>query len=242
VSGFCEGKIQKKDGKMNQIFFKFPSTPHLIMLGGNSVRDDKVLSPENREAFLKNILIVEEKIDGANLGISFNAQGSLILQNRGSILSPPYSGQWKKLEGWLPPRLEILFDHLFDRYILFGEWCFAKHSVKYSRLPDYFLGFDIFDKENCQFFSLKRRNRTFEQMDISSVPFIRKGIFTLPQLEALMGRSCFGPEQGEGIYLRYDEERWLKQRAKIVKAKFIQNIDIHWTRKTIIQNQTMGRK
>lgn len=224
---------------MNQIFFKFPSTPHLIMLGGKSVRDDKVLSPENREAFLKNILIVEEKIDGANLGISFDSHGSLILQNRGSTLSPPYLGQWKKLESWLPPRLEILFDHLLDRYILFGEWCFAKHSVGYSRLTDFFLGFDLFDKKKWQFLSLKRRDRIFKQMNILSVPFIQKGIFTLPQLEAFMGRSCFGLEQGEGIYLRYDEEGWLKQRAKMVKAQFIQNIDVHWSRKAITPNRIM---
>ncbi|WP_035236506.1 RNA ligase family protein [Desulfobacter vibrioformis] len=227
---------------MNQIFFKFPSTPHLIMLGGNSVRDDKVLSQENRKIFLKNILIVEEKIDGANLGISFDTQGSLILQNRGSMLSPPYLGQWKKVGNWLTPRMEILFDHLFDRYILFGEWCFAKHSIGYNRLPDYFLGFDIFDKQNNQFLSLKPRNRKFEQMNISSVPFIQQGIFTLPQLEALMGRSCFGPEQGEGIYIRYDGDKWLKQRAKIVKAKFIQNIDVHWSQKAIIPNQTISRQ
>lgn len=222
---------------MNKMFFKFPSTPHLITLGGTSVREDKALSQKRREDFLKNILIVEEKIDGANLGISFDAQGTLILQNRSSILLPPYSGQWKKLESWLPPRLEIFFDHLFDRYILFGEWCYAKHSVGYNRLPDYFLGFDILDKQKCQFLSLKYRNRIFKEMSISSVPFIQKGLFTLQQLEKLMGSSCFGPEQGEGIYLRCDGEKWLKQRAKIVKDQFIQNIDIHWSRKAIIPNR-----
>jgi hypothetical protein len=32
------------------------------------------------------------------------------------------------------------------RHILFGEWCRAQHSVFYSRLPDYFLAFDIWDR------------------------------------------------------------------------------------------------
>jgi ATP-dependent RNA circularization protein (DNA/RNA ligase family) len=226
---------------MSDLFFKFPSTPHLAVLGENKIRDDKVLSRKNRDAFLKNRLIVEEKIDGANLGISFDEQGSLILQNRGSILSQPYSGQWRKLERWLPPRLEILFDHLYNRYVLFGEWCFAKHSVGYNKLPDYYLGFDLFDKTSKQFLSFDLRNQMFEQMNISSVPFIKKGTFSLPQLKKLMGKSLFSDNPAEGIYLRHDEDNWLKQRAKLVKAKFIQTIDVHWSRKTIIPNQITGR-
>jgi ATP-dependent RNA circularization protein (DNA/RNA ligase family) len=225
---------------MSDLFFKFPSTPHLAALGGNRIRNDKVLSRVNRNAFLKNRLIVEEKIDGANLGISFNGQGNLILQNRGSILSQPYSGQWTKLDWWLPPRLEILFDHLHDRYILFGEWCFAKHSLGYDRLPDYYLGFDLFDKTSKQFFPFDLRNQMFERMNISSVPFIKRGAFSLLQLERLMGNSRFSDDPAEGIYLRHDGDNWLKQRAKLVKAKFIQTIDVHWSRKTITQNQIMG--
>jgi ATP-dependent RNA circularization protein (DNA/RNA ligase family) len=198
-----------------------------------------VLSLKNRDAFLNNRLIVEEKIDGANLGISFDRQGSLILQNRGSILTLPYSGQWIKLEGWLPPRLNTLFDHLCDRYILFGEWCFAKHSVGYNRLPDYYIGFDLFDKASRQFLSFDLRNQMFEKMNISSVPFIKKGVFSLPQLEELMGKSCFSDDPAEGIYLRHDGDNWLKQRAKLVKAQFIQTIDDHWSRKTITPNRIM---
>nr|WP_319495301.1 RNA ligase family protein [uncultured Desulfobacter sp.] len=145
-------------GPIAMLYFKFPSTPHLIVLGGNQVREDKVLTKESRNIFLKNQLIVEEKIDGANLGISFDQDGTLILQNRGAVLSPPYTGQWQKLKRWLSIHMEKLFDHLHDRYILFGEWCFAKHSIGYNKLPDYFLGFDVFDKKNDKFLSFDLRN------------------------------------------------------------------------------------
>ena len=53
-------------------FFKFPSTPHLAVLENSNIRDDKVLSKEERELFLQHNVYVEEKIDGANLGISFD--------------------------------------------------------------------------------------------------------------------------------------------------------------------------
>lgn len=222
---------------MNPAFFKFPSTPHLSVLGTGTVRDDKVLSIEQRDHFLKNKVSIEEKIDGANLGISFDDAGNLILQNRGSILTKPYSGQWKKLEEWLQYRRETFFDHLQDKYILFGEWCFAKHSVGYDNLPDYFLGFDIFDKQNRQFLSIKKRNERFKDMDVFTVPLIGKGIFSFQQLSELMGKSFFSDEPSEGIYLRHDEEKWLKDRAKLVRSEFIETVEEHWSRKKIIPNR-----
>ncbi len=55
---------------MKADFFKFPSTPHLATLPGVDIRGDKVLSGSERDEFLRHDLIVEEKADGANLGIS----------------------------------------------------------------------------------------------------------------------------------------------------------------------------
>ncbi len=52
---------------MKDDFFKFPSTPHLATLPGVDIRGDKVLSESERDAFLKHGLVVEEKVDGANL-------------------------------------------------------------------------------------------------------------------------------------------------------------------------------
>lgn len=35
--------------------------------------------------------------------------------------------------------------------ILFGEWCYAKHSIGYSALPGYFVAFDIFIKSEKKY-------------------------------------------------------------------------------------------
>ena len=32
--------------------------------------------------------------------------------------------------------------------VLFGEWCLARHSVPYTRLPGYFIAFDIYSKRS----------------------------------------------------------------------------------------------
>ncbi|MFX8075086.1 RNA ligase family protein, partial [Acinetobacter baumannii] len=78
-------------------FFRFPHTPHVAWLGAGQPRDDKVLSPPEVAALLSGEVIVEEKVDGANLGLSLGEGGTLRAQNRGQYLIPPYSGQFARL-------------------------------------------------------------------------------------------------------------------------------------------------
>lgn len=224
-------------GEVTQEFFKFPSTPHLAVLTKDGVRDDKVFSDAERSDFLKNELVVEEKIDGANLGISFNSEGQLIFQNRGSLINPPYAGQWKKLSEWVAPREEALFEHLGEQYILFGEWCYAQHSISYDRLPDWFLGFDVFDKYLHRFLSTPKRNALFAATSIAAVPMVTKGCFGLGDLKDLFTHSRFADHYLEGVYLRWEDADWLIERAKLVRGSFTQQIEEHWSRKTIIPNK-----
>ena len=64
-------------------FFRFPHTPHLAWLGEGVPRDDKVLSPPEVAVLLGADVVVEEKLDGANLGISLSPEGEVRAQNRG---------------------------------------------------------------------------------------------------------------------------------------------------------------
>jgi len=218
-------------------FFKFPSTPHLSLFGGIKVRGDKVMSEIERNEFLLHELIIEEKVDGANLGISFDQEGNVLFQNRGGYLNSPYVGQWKKLSDWLNPRRDILFELLTDKHILFGEWCYAEHSIAYDSLPDWFLGFDIFDKATAKFYSCCRRNKIFKELDISQVPLIDQGHFTLLELKKHFSTSSLSTKLSEGLYLRFDQNDWLAQRAKLVRPSFVQSIEQHWSRTAIKVNR-----
>lgn len=222
---------------MKDDFYKFPSTPHLALLGDIEVRGDKVMSEAERGRFLQNKLVVEEKIDGANLGISFDVDGNIRTQNRGSYLKLPTTGQWKKLSDWLDLRIDVFFEHLTDRFILFGEWCYAQHSVSYDRLLDWFLGYDIFDKRHLKFFSCTRRDQFFQKLNISQVPILKRGYFSFSEIKYLFSQSKLGKEPSEGLYLRFDQEDWLAQRAKLVRPAFIQSIGQHWSRSDIKINQ-----
>ncbi len=227
---------------MQDDFFKFPSTPHLATLPGVEIRDDKVLSEAERNGFLQHNLVVEEKVDGANLGISFDSKGDIRAQNRGSYLQLPEPGQWKNLEQWLIPRTESFFEYLSDRYILFGEWCYAQHSVFYDRLSDWFLGFDLYDKQVGRFLSTDRRNELFRKLSIAQVPIIARGYFTYSELKTLLSKSRLTDHPAEGLYLRFDIGDWLAQRAKLVRPEFVQSVEQHWSHSTIRPNRLRPEK
>jgi RNA ligase len=109
-------------------FFRFPHTPHLAWLGPEKPRDDKVMGESERKAFLKHELVIEEKVDGANLGFSRDGLSKIQVQNRGEYLSSPFKGQFARLNEWLALHANDLATALGDELILFGEWCVARHS------------------------------------------------------------------------------------------------------------------
>ena len=218
--------------------FKFPHTPYLIPPQTSvSLRQDKVLSFDEAKLFFTERVVVEEKIDGANLGISFNKDGSMCLQNRGHYLFEPFVGQWEPLPKWIKNWADVLFDILFDKYILFGEWCYLKHSVFYNRLPDWFIAFDVFDKGNHRFLSTKRRNDVINKIGLPIVPLIYNGFISKELIIGAKGKTIFGEDEREGVYLRVDSNDYLIGRAKHVRSSFTQAIDTHWSKSTVVHNE-----
>ncbi len=223
---------------MTPPFHRFPHTPHLAWLGAGSPRADKVLCADEVATLLGNELVLEEKIDGASLGLSANDDGELLAQNRGSWLSPDVCHpQFRSLWPWLAPRREALLDALWPDLILFGEWCAAVHSVPYDALPGWFLGFDLLDRVQGRFWSTPRRNELLDGLGLQRVPELGRGRFSHQELVARMTTSRVGSAPMEGIYVRVDSGDWLVQRAKLVRAEFVQAIDTHWSRGPLRRNR-----
>lgn len=217
---------------------KFPSTPHLAWLGKHSVRDDKVMTANEVASFLACELTVEEKIDGANLGISFDEGGTIRFQNRGNWLEGKLTGQWERLRGWAAEHETFLRSLLSNNHILFGEWCYARHSVFYDRLPDWFVAFDIYDTATQQFWDAERRDSLLQAVGILPVPKVASGRFSLQQLIQMLDEpSAFGTELREGIYIRHEQNGRLIARAKLVRPEFVQQIGEHWSSRSIQPNR-----
>lgn len=182
---------------------KFPHTPHLLWLDVGSPRQDKILTPSEAAEFLSGEVVVEEKVDGANLGLSLGPDGRIQPQSRGNYLAPGHShSQWSPLWPWLAERRAGLEDGLRGGLMLFGEWCYARHTVAYDALPDRFLGFDIFELTTGRFWSVERRNAWLLEWGVVPIPEVKRGGLQMKQVPGLLGTSAFGHVLMEGIYLR----------------------------------------
>lgn len=226
---------EKMDGSME--FLRFPRTPHLAWLGTDQPRDDKVMSPDEAAQLLQHPVTVEEKLDGANLGLSIDDNGDVRAQNRGAYLDlDSLHPQFKPLRHWLAHHRFRLLDALNPDLIVFGEWCHATHSVHYTRLPDWFIGFDIYDRSVGRFWSVERRDALMATIGVPVVPRLAQGRLRMEDLFQLMGASRFTDGPAEGVYIRADRDGYLLQRAKLVRAEFTQAIGEHWSRQSIRAN------
>lgn len=221
-------------------FFRFPSTPHLAWLGDRSaLRDDKLLSAEQADALLARPVVVEEKLDGANLGLSLDADGNLRAQNRGQYLAEPYGGQFSRLSAWLGQHDQALRDILTPGLILFGEWCAARHSLDYGALPDWFLAFDVYDKTNGTFWNTQQRNSLAAEAGLTVVPRVFEGHTSPSDLLRLVAETPSRYRTGqplEGVVVRRETALICEARAKLVRADFTQAIDEHWRSRAIEWN------
>lgn len=224
---------------MSTDFFRFPHTPHLVWLGQNAPRDDKVLSPAEAQALLAGDVVVEEKLDGANLGFSLASDLSLRTQNRGQYLVGPHTGQFTRLPVWLAKHGDALSGVLTPDLIVFGEWCAARHSLDYAALPDWFLLFDVYDRSVGRFWSSARRNALAKTAGLTCVPQVACGRHSVASLKGLVATRSSQYRQGplEGVVIRQESVQWCDFRAKLVRAEFTQTIETHWRKRAIEWNR-----
>lgn len=219
-------------------FFRFPHSPHIAWLGNGVPRDDKVFVKSEAEEFLAHVVVLEEKVDGANLGFSVGSGGEVRAQNRGQYLSRPFTGQFFRLNEWLAIHEEALFEVLGESLMLFGEWVAAVHSLEYPGLPDYFLVFDVYDRNARRFWSTTRRNALASQLGLRSVHLVGVGHYRLSALKQMIATTPSAYREGEceGIYLRHEDKDWLIARAKLVHPDFTQSIGEHWRSRSLRWN------
>lgn len=226
---------------MTADFFRFPSTPHLAWLAEDGMpRDDKVLSPAEAQALLVGDVAVEEKLDGANLGLSVAPDGALRAQNRGQYLDEPYAGQFARFPAWLAQHETGLRAVLGPELVLFGEWCAARHSLGYDALPDWFLLFDVYDRNNGRFWNTSRRNALAAEAGLFTVPLVSSDHVTLASLKQLVMGTPSRYRAGlplEGVVVRRELGDWCEARAKLIRPDFTQAIDTHWRKRTIEWNR-----
>jgi len=221
------------------------------LFGSKGTDDDKHLGEEESSRFIADdSLIVEEKIDGTNVGIHFSEDGKVVLQCRGHLITEGMHPQYDLFKQWAAVKRYVLEERLGTRFILFGEWVYARHSVFYRQLTHYFFEFDVYDKEIEAFLDLERRLELFEGAGVETVPVVHAGALHRSDLEGLVGPSRFNSlfenpltkqtdNLMEGLYLRTEANGIVTGRAKFVRPEFVEKIkqSTHWQHQPMVPNQ-----
>ena len=154
--------------------FKYPRTRHIE--GSGLQKGDQDLDRVPFVELVGKNLVVEEKLDGANVGISFSTStGALQLQCRGHFLTGgPRERQFGLLKPWAETHQGWLRERLATRYVLYAEWLYAKHTVFYDTLPHYLMEFDVLDRHTGAFLSTPRRQALLGG-PVVAVPVLRTG-------------------------------------------------------------------
>jgi RNA ligase len=236
-------------GSSHGEFVKYPRTPHLF--GSTGTPDDKRLGEAESLRFIADeSLIVEEKLDGTNVGIHFSESGNLVLQCRGHLITEGMHPQYDLFKQWVTVKRSVLESRLGQRFILFGEWVYARHSIHYQRLSHYFFEFDVFDKKLASYLDLRQRTELLDETGIETVPVLHTGAIGRSELERLIGPSRFdgrfeNPRTGkadhlmEGLYLRTETDGAVSGRAKFVRPEFVEKVQqsTHWQHQAVVPNR-----
>ena len=231
---------------------KYPRTPHLQ--GSNLQKGDEDLNQIPFDSIKGKYLVIEEKIDGANCGVSFSSTGELLLQSRGHFLRGGYRERHYDLfKTWAYSLSSEFYQVLGTRYLMYGEWLYAKHKIYYDSLPSYFMEFDIYDKENKVFLSTERRREMLKNLPVHSVPVLGTGRFKKSdEVLKYLGNSLYKSENWEenfksqieklgldlqeqllqsdnsplmeGLYIKIEEDGEVVDRLKYVRNSFNQGI------------------
>jgi hypothetical protein len=161
-------------------FVGYPRTRHIEGSGLQNGDTSKDLLSLN--GMRGGYWVIEEKVDGANAAFSFDAGGNPLIQSRGGYLSMERDvfreRHFNEFKSWISHYQDELLSRIEDRYVVFGEWMGALHSVFYDDLPHLFLEFDVWDRKTKTFLSTPARRELLADTPVQSVPVLANGEWT----------------------------------------------------------------
>lgn len=235
------------------ILRKYPRTQHIQ--GSRQQTGDEDLEQIAFELLRGRHIVVAEKVDGANSALSFTPEGQLLLQSRGHFLDGgARERHFALFKTWASVHQAEWWARLGARYVLYGEWMYAKHTIFYDQLPHYFFEFDILDTWTNIFLSTAGRHEMLAGLPVASVPVLYSGLaHSTKHLLSLVGASQFKSlawreslravcearnlnvarvfaqtdesSEMEGLYIKVEEDERVVERYKYVRASFLASVD-----------------
>lgn len=209
-------KVLARGGKLDLFtpYVKYPRTYHLPW-SASVPKDDKIIP--SMDNFTGKRVIVTEKVDGENTSFYNDYIHARSLDGRNHP-----SRDWVK-NFWQTFRFDIP-----DGWRVCGENLFAKHSIKYSNLPSYLLGFSVWNEYN-ECLSWDETLEWFQLLGIVPVKVLYDGFYDEAKIKSLWKPEDW--DSVEGYVLRLGD-KFSYRDFKTSVVKFVRNNHVqtvkHW--------------
>ncbi|MVW77454.1 RNA ligase family protein [Bordetella sp. 02P26C-1] len=202
--------------------FKYPTTPHLPTSPG-AQRDDRRLRTDAHFSDRRVILTV--KMDGENTSLyreGFHAR---------SVDSRHHPSR-----DWLARFHASMAYRIPGDIRICGENLYARHSIAYSDLPSYFMGFSVWRGQTCLDWDTSLDLMT--NLGITPVPLLYDGIYERTAIQRLI--AGLDLTRQEGVVIRvasaFDLKDFGVSVAKYVRPGHVQT-DSHWMHAPVVPNR-----
>jgi atypical dual specificity phosphatase len=215
----------------------YPRIAHLV--AGRGTGDDRVLETGQLRELLAKRVVVEEKLDGANM-VLWSAHHRVECSLRSGPGAMDRAGQLGRLRAWIAERTDALRGLLADGSVLYVEWLYLTHAVRYTSLPDSFVALDL-RRANGSFLTPDERTQECGAVGLQVPPEIWRGVAGgMAAIEVLLGQSRWAAEPAEGLIIRTIDGSE-PRIAKLVRRGFHPLKDREW-KKTRPRNVLAGRE
>ena len=203
----------------------YPRVGHLV--AGRGSRDDVDLDAAAVAALVNAEVILEEKLDGANVSLWLE-DGVVTCALRSGPGAMDRGGQLGPLRAWIAQHDPGLRQVLANYDAVYGEWLLLLHAVRYDRLPSYLVVLDLWRSDG--FATPDERDRACAAAGLPVPPEVWRGVpGSVAAVEARLGPSEFGPEPMEGLVVRATDGR-PPRVAKLLRGGFAPLDDAAWRR------------
>ena len=203
---------------------KMPSMKHLPW-SEEDARQQKWLSMENvKEIFKGNKVVMLEKLDGSNACLT---QEKVYARSHSG---EPHREEWDYLKR--KHRNDIRYKIPEDMAV-FGEYLYARHSIKYTDLPAYFVVFGVYSKSLDAWYDWEATKAVAEKLDLPHAPELGGAYFGAFDWENRdpEGTSEYGDTR-EGYVVRkvkaFRRDALHTHMAKCVRENHVRTEELHW--------------
>lgn len=237
---FNEPNVQKILGQGNflSLFTDYDKSPKYnrtfhVPWSKGATNDDKIA--DDLSKLINCVIIITEKMDGSN--VSLEHESCFARTHSG----PPTHKSFDLLKVF---HSGIKYK-ISEGVQLFGEWCYALHSIAYSQLPDYFMMFNVRYVEKSVWASWDEVVMWSEEIGVPTVPVLFKGIAKSEiELKSIIENlmklpsNCGGLREGVVVrrFSEFSDRDFSKMVMKCVRANHVQTTT-HWKNKEIIKNK-----